>query len=165
MPPKKIQVRTETRAGATVYRLDGPIDENVTPALQGIAASAPQTVVFGFRDVVYVNSSGLRSWVMFIRDFVKNRVVSFEECSAVVVSQMNMLPAFHAKTSVESVFLPVACPSCRHATNVLIPRADFSADLALLAPQKCPKCGAVTEPSNADDDFFSFAFHQARSSG
>lgn len=160
MPPKKLQVRTETRPDATVYRLDGPIDENVTPSLQGIATSAPQNVVFGFADVVYVNSSGLRSWVIFLRDFVKTHVVRFEECSAVVVTQMNMLPAFHAKTSVESVFLPVACPACRHATNVLIAKADFPADLPLLKPQSCAKCGAVTEPSNVDDDFFSFSVHQ-----
>ena len=81
----------------------GPINEDTEVHLARVAAQLGKNVIFNFRQVEYVNSCGVRSWINFLRDIQEGREVIFEECTPEIVSQINMIPNFRGKAHIKSV--------------------------------------------------------------
>ena len=112
----------------------GPINEDTEVHLARVAAQLGKNVIFNFRQVEYVNSCGVRSWINFLRDIQEGREVIFEECTPEIVSQINMIPNFRGKAHIKSVYASYACDNCENQAwelfeegqNSSIYRLDFT---------------------------------------
>lgn len=135
----------------------GPLDENVA----GILAKWQQTVgkrcVIRLRNVDWVNSSGVRTWALFMRTFVEGRELSFDECSQAIMQQVNLVPSFLPVGSIRSFVVPYACASCRTKEDVLAATLEArSKGTAALTPPLCSKCGLAMECEESLEEYLSF---------
>ena len=142
--------RTEAR---DLFRISGVLDEEATDDLERISQAAGKTVVFNFAKLSLINSAGTRSWVMFIRPFVKDRTVTFEECTPDVVGQINMVPAFATGATVASVFAPYRCEACRRDILILLKAGTYPESADSLPNGVCDRCSGATEFVGGQDDF------------
>ncbi len=137
-----------------VIRFGGAITEDAGVQFIQLYGQTGAKVLFNFRDVTNINSNGLRAWMVFLRDFQNDRELALEECTPVIVNQMNMLPSFTQKAKVLSVYVPFHCESCQTMTMTLMTERDFPSDGA--AP-KAPRCKACMNPTVYDEDeYFMF---------
>ena len=130
--------------------LEGVLDENSDlSGLQGLSGD----VSINFKQVLRVNSCGVREWVNLITK-LQSAKISYEECPIVVVKQLNSVPDFQGKAVVKSFYAPYFCESCDEEAVKLL---ETSAVSSGSAPElKCEKCG---NPMNFDAipaQYFSF---------
>jgi hypothetical protein len=138
-------------------RFKGAFEEGLAAALEDAAQGVGKKVVFNFRDVNRVNSSGIRDWILFLRDFEPGRELVFDECSPTVVMQMNMIPGFHDVATVRSVYAPFACTSCRTAKLEKFEGPKFPQSNARVPHGKCDKCQGETKLADNAVEYFDFA--------
>jgi hypothetical protein len=153
----KINFQIEKRGDADVVHYAGPITEDSSVVLARLAEAVGKNVVFNFRKVNYVNSNGVRAWVLFLRDFQPGRTLSYEECTPTIVTQLNMIPGFLGNARVASVYVPIACQDCNQADQVLVEAADFPEGSATLSLPKCKKCGGLSVSVDTLEEYFEFA--------
>jgi len=137
----------------------GSLNETATEQLKELAGKLKGNCTFNFRGVVHVNSVGVLAWLRFISGVIKNRKVSFEDCTPEVVSNINMIPDFAGKAEIKSVFRQYHCLACEKSSQIHIKRKDFPAAdgvMANTATPVCPKCGGTVETDELDAEFFSF---------
>ena len=84
-----------------------------TVVLSPLKTTLGKKVVFNLKNIDYINSSGVRVWVLFLRDVRKGREIFYEECSPAVVGQLNIVSSMIEHVEVLSVQIPLQCPSCR----------------------------------------------------
>ncbi len=152
---ESIKITAIRKGDWDVFMLSGKLNENAGLQLLRLYRDAGPRCVFNFRDVVAVNSHGLRAWVLFLRDFQTDRQIELEECSAVVVDQINMLPSFLQKAKVRSIFVPYECAACGDSTSVLITAAEFHKVKRGGKSGRCKRCHTATALSE-DVDHFAF---------
>ena len=71
MGMEKIRIiRSKADARETV-RYIGPMNEDTGVVLASLLKDAEASVTFNFREVNYVNSNGIRNWIIFLRDFAR----------------------------------------------------------------------------------------------
>lgn len=141
-------------------RVAGYIDEFADyAALQTI--KPPLKLIL--RDVVSINSQGLRKWALFIRNYGL-KSIEFYECPALFIDTLNMIPDIVSPNNnmkrIKSVFVPHVCPSCRSSENVLVETADVrvQGDECDLMEYKCRRCATVLQPGVDPSDHFLFLF-------
>jgi anti-anti-sigma factor len=133
--------------------LHGAINEHTD--LDALASSLRGATTLDARDVDYINSIGVRTWIRFARrcdaDGVQLTLVAL---SPVLVAQMNMIAGFMGGAKVRSVLAPFVCPECHRAQCTLI---DLDGDVtaSLGVPVVCD-CGAVMEFDDLPDQYFAF---------
>ena len=136
--------------------LCGVIDEdtNFTPLLK--LGDTPLT--FNFKEVDSINSCGIRTWVNFLKDLGKTET-HYEECTPMIVRQMNMVPSFLGKAHVDSVYVPYVCEECETEKSVLLTDDKFKSgkfDLPETLP--CESCGkGEMELDGHPQQYFAFA--------
>lgn len=153
---KRQTITIEKRQDWDVIKFDGPIDEEAGLHLMPLYDRVGKKIIFNFREVTFINSNGIRAWVLFLRDFKNDRVIEFEECAPVVVAQMNMLPSFRQKQPVRSAYVPFTCTQCKLVALELYMAKDFPADINSLKPGRCKKCGSQTATEDVEEDYFGF---------
>lgn len=121
--------------------LSGTLDEhsqlNQLDALQG-------AVVINWRGVSRLNSCGVRDWIEWTKK-IQSTSLAYEECSMVVVKQLNAVPDFQGKAKVLSFFAPYFCEACDQEAMALLKTEQVKHGHA---PQvQCPKC---KKPMNFD---------------
>jgi hypothetical protein len=139
-----------------VVRYVGPLNEDTAVHLHRLKTSLGPQVVFDLKDVDYVNSSGIRTWVLFLRALAPGRDIAYERCSPTIVTQLNMIPGFGQGVDIRSVFVPFACISCSHVANELFSAADFPRPGDTVPPRPCPKCGSELQLADAVEEYFEF---------
>lgn len=154
----KIQLSLEERNGVDLVRYRGPISEESGVHLAPLAGKVGKRCIFNFKDVNFVNSSGVRAWVTFLRDFIVGREIVFEECPPVVVTQINMIPSFTAAARVASVLAPFACGSCNEITLVKMLEAEYPAEGTQLPPGRCRRCSEATQLAETTEEYFEFFY-------
>ena len=125
------------REGFTHVNLMGSIDENTD--LSQLLKLKNSPVVFHFKGITSVNSCGIRTWVNFIKEFSSGNV-TFTECPPLVVRQMNMVPSFLGKATVESVFVPYVCDQCENEQSILVSISEYKKGTPLPETIPCEKC-------------------------
>ncbi len=153
---RKPSIKIEKRQDWDVIHFVGPVDEEAGIHLMPLYDRVGKKCVFNFRDVSFVNSNGIRAWVLFLRDFKAAHAIEFEECAPVIVAQMNMLPSFRQKMPVRSVYVPFSCPQCKLVCHELYLAKDFPADIDALKAGPCKKCGSQTSTEDVEEDYFGF---------
>lgn len=138
--------------------LFGPINEDAEVHLPKLLESLGKNVVVNFKDVESVNSCGVRAWITFMRELEKGREVIFEECTPDIVSQMNMIPNFRGKATVQSVYAGYTCPACGHSQRHLFVKGQNLPTSASSGggPVSCAKCGKPSEMDEIEEEFFAW---------
>src|SRR4051794_15688471 len=87
-------------------KLSGTIDERSD--IDVAIGKTPSKLIINCKELVRINSHGVRVWVKFFQKLTENGVqVTFQECSPVIVQQLNLIGNFIPKTAViESVCAP-----------------------------------------------------------
>ncbi len=128
-------------------RLIGSIEETVN--FDELLGPAPSEMEINCKEIPRINSVGVKAWIKYFQNcHKKGTVLRFTECSIAIVEQINLISNFTCGGSVESIFLPFSCSSCKSELIALYKTADLK-KLQLKLPEfKCTKC---SNPANFDD--------------
>lgn len=138
--------------------LFGPIDEDAEVHLTNLLSALSPKVIINFKNVESVNSCGVRAWITFMRELAKGRSLVFEECTPIIVSQINMIPNFRGNAIIQSVYARYTCQNCGNQQQHLFVRGQ---NLPTAASDgggavACSKCGNQTEMDELEEEFFAW---------
>jgi anti-anti-sigma regulatory factor len=155
LPNEKFKFEVTKTGNRNVVRLRGSIDEDTE--FEGLMKLAAP-LVFNFKDLIAINSCGIRSWVNLLKD-LGNIEIYYEECTPVVVRQMNMVPSFVGNAKVLSVYVPYVCDDCEAEKLVLVPSDKFAGGKVSVQDSfPCETCKKGTlELDGHPQQFFAFA--------
>ncbi|MGE0172289.1 MAG: hypothetical protein AB7T49_05875 [Oligoflexales bacterium] len=152
-----VAINITQKNGFDVLYYAGPINEEAEVHLTQVAPRLGQKIIINFKQVEYVNSCGVRSWINFMRQISGKQIV-FEECTPEIVMQINMIPSFRGSATIQSVYGAYQCDSCRTQALVLfkegqnMPRTEGD----IVPSPNCPKCGQRMEMQEIEEEFFAF---------
>ena len=135
---------------------------SITVESSGILGEVLQKVkepkcVINLMQVKKVDSLGIRSWIRFMESFSTNREIEFEECSPIVVMQINMIPEFSMGAKIISVYGEFTCPSCeKEQWKRIQPLENHDQAVKLLWEQKCTACSEQLELDVDEESYLNF---------
>jgi hypothetical protein len=138
--------------------LFGEINEDADVYFPKLLPALGKNIIVNFKSISSVNSCGVRAWITFMRELEKGRSVVFEECTPDIISQINMIPNFRGKATIQSVYGSYTCPNCGNSNlhlftkDVNLPRSagDGAGDVP------CAKCGKPSEMDELEEEFFAW---------
>ncbi len=124
----KLEYKTETKGDETVFHLSGKIDEDFRR--KDIELNDLKKITFNFRDLTMINSCGIREWIDFLKAIPTDVKIQYEECTPIIVTQMNIISGFlRPNIKVVSFYAPYFDPSDETETLHLIHAKDITAVL------------------------------------
>ena len=139
-------VAIDHRTDGDVVRLAGVIDEAAD--LSPLATLGRRPLVIDLHGVQRINSSGVRTWIDFVRGLPAEVPLSFVRCPPAIVDQCNMVIGFLGHGRMESFYAPLACSDCDEQVDQLYVTAAVKAAGGVLPPAPCPRC---RRPMTFDD--------------
>jgi anti-anti-sigma regulatory factor len=127
---------------ATGVEVTGTIDESASLVALVKHARAGR-LVLDLAGVTFINSIGVREWVMMQRAAAEAGVrIELRRVAEVIVHQLNIVPAARGVSIVTSFYAPYECEPCELEEERLIDVSEHGAALARLQPpvMKCPRC-------------------------
>lgn len=113
------------RGDESVYYLSGKIDEDFRQ--KDIDVSNSSKIVFNFKDVLMINSCGVREWIGLLKTIPSNIELAYEECKPIIVTQMNIIAGFVIPgMRVISFYAPYFDPSDESETMHLIKTSELT---------------------------------------
>jgi len=127
---------------ATGVEVTGTIDEsaNLVPLVKHARGGR---LVLDLAGVTFINSIGVREWVMMQRAAADASVrIELRRVAEVIIHQLNIVPAARGVSLVTSFYAPYECEPCELEDVFLIDVIEHGAALARLEPpvMKCPEC-------------------------
>jgi hypothetical protein len=155
IPNERFRFDAKPEGGKTRVLLRGVIDEDTE--FEGLKKIGTPLII-NFNGITSINSCGIRTWVNFMKD-LQSTEISYEECPALIVRQMNMVPSFMGHAKVESVFVPYVCEACEAEKMLLIASDKFqNGNPEIPETMKCESCGdGEMELDGNPKQYFSFA--------
>ena len=147
---------TKEQVGTTILiTLAGPIDENAN--LNTLIGDVSGELVINGKDVSRVNSVGIKSWIKFFTPLTtKGITLRFIECSTAMVEQFSLISRFASGGTVESIYVPFMCGSCKTEMATLYKTEDLKA-LGLQVPDAvCTACGKPAQFDDVSGDYLHF---------
>lgn len=139
--------------------ISGDLNEDAHSSLQTAGSKLRVKCVMNLKEIRMMNSSGILAWLSFMK--LTHEVVElvFEECSAIFVDQVNMIPDLRRHATIKSVYRHYRCENCNSDGELLLVRGkDFNENGSLGTETKCTKCKSTKLAfADDDDDFFNFA--------
>jgi len=132
----------------------GAVDEDVNFAPLVTELNNRPQILFDLSGIERINSCGVREWVNFVRSLPREARIEMENCTPVVVSQLNMISNFAGAATVKSVFAPFVCQSCGNESNVLL-QVEKGTPVNL-GEVRCEKCKSLMEFDDIEDSYFAF---------
>ncbi len=149
-----MKIRSNTEGTMTTLWLAGPIDEHTEQtlgeALKGIKTLA---LTLDLAEVDYINSPGVRGWILAMRLCPPGVKPRFERCSIVFMDYRSLVPRMTQGGEIASVLVPYRCDACNKDESLLFAVKDLKKDQTPSAV--CKKCGAAMA-CDASDGFFDF---------
>ena len=145
-------LKFETQIDGAIASLIFHGDISMESELPKLEMNGIQVLKVDMGDVQYINSSGVRKWMMwnwsFTKNFPKLKLI-LSRVPSVIVKQINSIKGFVPDGSViTSVFVPYFCEQCDEVAESPV---EFDAHLASALAKnkfekaipilKCPKCG------------------------
>ena len=138
----------------TMYVLSGSINERFN--YHSIPLLLSPRVIFQLSQIRTLNSSGVRAWVYFMRQFDAVADLSFAECSVPLLDQLNIVPQMMGNARVVSFYAPYYCKSCDEEEACLIDtKTHANVLLSRQAPEMEHTCGTVMHFDALEDCYFS----------
>jgi hypothetical protein len=152
LPNEKFAFQVVKSGGRHSVLLQGQIDEDTS--FEGLS-QVESPIVFNFKNLTGISSIGIRSWVNFLKE-LGGKEIYYEECSPLIVRQMNMVPSFLGNAKVLSVFVPYVCDNCEQEKLVLANKDQFGGKIAETIPCEACKQGEM-ELDGHPQQYFAFA--------
>jgi hypothetical protein len=150
-----LKVTKEDKGGIALYRLSGSIEENVNFEQQ--MGTLAGEVMISCKEVPRINSVGVKSWIKYFQVMQSKGVkMRFIECSTAIVEQINLISNFTCGGSVESIYAPYACTSCKAEQVGLFKCEDIKKANFELPDLNCVKCGKKAAFDDIPEEYFSF---------
>lgn len=150
-----VKVAKEQQGNALVVRLSGSIEETVN--LEELIGATPAEVIVNCKEITRINSVGVKGWIKYFASLqAKGVKLRFQECSTAIVEQINLISNFTCGGTVESIFVPFACTSCKSELIALFKVADLKAGDLNLPELKCTKCSGKAVFDDIEEEYFSF---------
>jgi anti-anti-sigma regulatory factor len=137
-----LSVTVEDQARAQVLVLRGQIDDDAD--LVSLEGSLHRPVVVDLEAVDFINSLGVRAWVVFLEGLrARGVAVALRRVSEAMIDQMNMIMEARCHATIDSFYAPYACPACGLETRGLLEVGVYAPALRRHAPPRlpCPSCG------------------------
>lgn len=100
----RCQVKLMKKNEYQVVEVHGYIDENFSSVTKDIPAS--DFYLFNFKNLLSINSSGIREWIKYITQYPKAKFI-LAECPKVFIDQVNMVEGFINKNcQIISFYVP-----------------------------------------------------------
>ena len=148
--PLKVQMQS-AQNGVPRYVLSGHLDETVQ--MQKLVGELPQQAVLNLSQVERYNSTGLMHWVKWIRDATRDRDVTIEAISYILVIQANHLLDLFGRADVVSCVAPYFCARCNVNRQVLVAREEIGERSPV---KQCEQCGTEMDFDDLDEYFAFF---------
>lgn len=151
-----LSYRIEKNTSEARLFLTGRIDEDSGVLFAKISEEVSFPLIINFKGVEMINSCGVREWIGFIRPLSRQKKISFEECTPVIVSQINMLPSFKGTATIKSLYTSYACDDC--ASNELY-LFELGKNMPTRVTQElpavsCKSCGSRMEMEEDQEEVF-----------
>lgn len=135
---RTFDIHTERLTPGTRARLSGAIDERCE--LDRLA-TLEFPLVLDLAEVDFVNSTGLRAWIRFLRSVRDRGTITIERCSERMVMQLSMVSDAHAGLTVTSFYAPYVCDACGNESRCLLEARQFPHGRGSPPPDfDCPDC-------------------------
>jgi hypothetical protein len=153
---EKFKAEIKTESGLKRILLKGIIDEDTD--FESVKKSVGGPLVVNFKGVTSINSCGIRTWVNVMKDLAASPV-TYEDCTPLIVRQMNMVPSFLGHAKVASAFVPYVCENCEAETMVPVKAESFSnGNFTVAESMKCTSCNSgEMEMDGNPKQYFAFA--------
>jgi hypothetical protein len=154
--------RSELTSTECHLYLSGVVDENVS--FQNLAIPPDRSLHLHLSEVLSLNSVGLRSWVLWIRDLDVPEI-TMHRCPTVVIHQLNILEGFFPNGAVVKSFaVPYVCESCGTESTLWTERDRHFRERSLEKPewidipeaQTCEQCGGTAAIDVIPKKYFNF---------
>jgi len=147
-----IDIKIQQQAGRTQVTISGVVDESVDLAsLKGLTGH----LEFNLKDVRRFNSAGVRVWIDVLRELDEKCQLSFVECPATVIDQLNMINGFLASGAVRSFYGVMICEHCDTEVDHLFDTKECR-ELDRLEPVNCDKCKRKMDLDADEDQYLLF---------
>ena len=150
----------ESQEGFVCMEFSGRMDEDMI--LPDRSQLEGKHVLVDFEEVAFINSLGIRKWLMWIEKH-PFKSLRFKNLPLNVVDQVNMVEGFLPEDSqVESFYVPYYCEGCELETHHHFEEGrEFCWGIKVptdeeLRSKKCEECGSGIEPSVQEQKFFLF---------
>nr|BFD68170.1 hypothetical protein HAGR004_31920 [Bdellovibrio sp. HAGR004] len=156
-------MNTKINGSLIEISLEGPISEKTS--LFDINLQTYKEIKLNLSKVTFINSIGVKNWILWTLRVPKNAKLYLEECPFVIVNQVNIVHGFVPQGAAITSFLaPYLCDSCSHeqivklSQNVHYIYASDQSQASIKLPEdlKCAKCGGTMEPDFIVEKTFSF---------
>lgn len=149
----KFSYEVKDEGSRVTLNFHGMIDEDVD--FSQIAVTSKESFRFNFNGVKAINSCGIREWVKFTEQFDPATVLIYENCTQIIIEQINMVAGFIRKGSqVASFYAPYFCEECDGERKVLVNGSQIEGTCA--PAMNCPECKKPMEFDALEDQYFRF---------
>jgi len=157
---EELRVTREDLEDVLMVTFKGVLDESTY--LGKIFDTDKKKISIDTKDVVRINSCGIREWVNAIKDIPSDRQIEFVNTSMPMVKQFNMITNFGGQGKVLSFNAPYYCPKCNEQFKKMIVINDHLESLLdYKAPDfVCSGCGSKLEFDDLEDRYFQFIIRQ-----
>jgi len=138
----RVTIGVDHKGDHDVVSIDGEMDDQAT--LSDLVSQLGQRVVVDLGAVRFINSVGVREWIIFLRSMAEQGAkVVLRNCSEPMVHQMNMVVEARGQATVESFYAPYLCDSCASERSVCLDVAGHREQFAAhkMPSQTCVECG------------------------
>ncbi len=135
-----------------LLKLNGNLNEDSAIQLEQIDSNKiGKTCIIDFSHITHINSSGVRSWIEFLRKLEKNRKIIYIHCNSSTIVQLNMVPSFRSTAKIQSILGNFYCKKCKLETSQTLNVKDITQENIL--KHQCSKCKNNLIPSDDLEDF------------
>jgi anti-anti-sigma regulatory factor len=143
---------------ATGVEVTGVIDESAS-LVALVKHARGGRLVLDLAGVTFINSIGVREWVLMQRAAADAGVrIELRRVSEVIIHQLNIVPAARGVSIVTSFYAPYECERCETDEECLIDVTEHGAALARLEPPAipCPRCKRAMEFADPPELYLAF---------
>lgn len=150
-----LSIAKEKAGNGLLVRLTGPVEENVN--FEALIGGVTGELTINCKGVPRINSVGVKAWIKYFQGLASKGVkITFSECSIAIVEQMNLISNFTCGGTVESIFVPFACSSCKGELVGLFKVTALKSSGFKLPSLKCSKCGGNAVFDDIPEEYFNF---------
>jgi len=150
-----LNVVKEQKGSALLVRLSGSVEESVN--FDQLIGPPPPELIVSSKEIPRINSVGVKAWIKYFQSAqAKGTKLTFIECSTAIAEQINLISNFTCGGTVESIYVPFACTSCKSELVGLFKTADLKKLNLKLPELKCTKCGGKAVFDDIPEEYFGF---------
>jgi anti-anti-sigma regulatory factor len=150
-----LNVVKEQKGSAVLVRLSGSVEESVN--FDQLIGPPPAELIVSCKEIPRINSVGVKAWIKYFQGAqAKGTKLTFIECSTAIVEQINLISNFNCGGTIESIYVPFACTSCKSELVGLFKTADLKKLNLKLPELKCSKCSGKAVFDDIPEEYFGF---------